>query len=158
MTETETSPSRIIDIEGLGFDRGAHLLIKRALADVPVGGKIGVRGSDPDAAVHLRGWCRSQGHEIIPAENGPAGYGVDTQGASPLLAWVVRGAAVTGRWRHAETAGATDSRQPGAVVERPPSKWGLAARGARVEAGGPEFYFRLDSKDEVWADSAPRLY
>jgi hypothetical protein len=44
------------------------------------------------------------------------------------------------------------------VVDRPPSKWGLAARGARVEAGGPEFHFRLNSKEEVWADSVPRLY
>jgi hypothetical protein len=158
MTETETSPSRVIDIEALGFDRGAHLLIKRALADVPVGGKVGVRGSDPDVAVHLRGWCRSQGHEIVPPENGPAGYEFDAPGVSPLVAWVVRGAAVTGRWRRAETAGATDPRRPGAVVDRPPSEWGLAARGARVEAGGPEFYFRLDSKEEVWADSVPRLY
>jgi hypothetical protein len=44
------------------------------------------------------------------------------------------------------------------VVERPPARWGLAARGAVVEAGGPEFYFRLDSKAEVWAESVPRLY
>jgi hypothetical protein len=27
-----------------------------------------------------------------------------------------------------------------------------------VEAGGPEFNFRLDSKAEVWADNVPRLY
>lgn len=158
MTETETSPSRIIDIEALGFDRGAHLLIKRALADVPVGGKLGVRGSDPDVAVHLRGWCRSQGHELISPEHGLVSDEVNRPGVSPLVAWVVRGAAVTGRWRHAETAGATDPRQAGAVVDRPPAKWGLAARGARVEAGGPEFYFRLDSKEEVWADTVPRLY
>ncbi len=158
MTETETSPSRIIDIEDLGFDRGAHLLIKKALADVPVGGKIGVRGSDPDVAVHLRGWCRSQGHEIIRPENGLVSDEVQSTDVSPLVAWVIRGAAVTGRQRHAETAGATDPRQPGAVVERPPAKWGLAARGARVEAGGPEFHFRLNSKEEVWADSVPRLY
>jgi hypothetical protein len=34
----------------------------------------------------------------------------------------------------------------------------LAARGSVVEAGGPEFNFRLDSKAEVWADNVPRLY
>lgn len=158
MTETETSPSVIIDIEDLGFDRGAHVLLKKALADVPVGGKIGVRGKAQDVAVHLRAWCRSQGHEIIWPENGTVTEGAQTAGASPLIAWVIRGSAVTGRWRHAETAGATDPQQPGAVVERPPARWGLAARGARVEAGGPEFNFRLDSKHEVWADSVPRLY
>jgi hypothetical protein len=158
MTETETSPSRIIDIEDLEFDRGAHLLIKRALADIPVGEKIGVRGCAPDVAVHLRGWCRSQGHEIIWPESGSASDGTQSPSLSPLVAWIIRGSAVTGRWRHAETAGATDPRQTGAVVDSPPARWGLAARGARVEAGGPEFHFRLNSKEEVWADSAPRLY
>jgi hypothetical protein len=74
------------------------------------------------------------------------------------VACVVRGAAAGGRWRGAEAAGGTNPREPGAVVESPPARWGLAARGAVVEAGGPEFHFRLDSKAEVWADSIPRLY
>ena len=154
MIERATSPSQIIDIEDLGFDRGAHLLIKKALGEIPVGGKIGVRGSAPDVAVHLRGWCRSQGHEIIWPENGSATDEVQ----SPLVAWLIRGSTATGRWRDAETAGAVNPRQFEAVVDRPPAKWGLAARGARVEAGGPEFHFRLNSKGEVWADSVPRLY
>ena len=158
MTETGTSPSVVIDIEDLGFDRGAHLLLKKALADIPVGGKICVRGRAPDVAVHLRGWCRSQGHEIIWPENGPDAEEAQPPGVSPLVAWVIRGPAMTGRWRHAETAGATDPQQPEAVVARPSARWGLAARGARVEAGGPEFNFRLNSKEEVWADSVPRLY
>lgn len=158
MTETETSQSQIIDIEDLGFDRGAHLLIKKALADVSAGEMIGVRGSAPDVAVHLRGWCRSQGHEIIWPENGSVGDGVQSTCVSPLVAWIVRGTATTERWRHAETAGAADPRQTGAVVDRPPPGWGLAARGARVQAGAPEFHFRLNAKEEVWADNVPRLY
>lgn len=142
------------------MDRGAHLLIKRALSDLPVGATLGVRGDAPDLAVHLRGWCRSQGHEFIRPEVvvGPA---CDERGASveaPLVAWVVRGSAATSRLRGAETAGGIDPRRPGAVVERPPARWGLAARGSTVEAGGPEFHFRLDSKAEVWADNVPRLY
>jgi len=159
MTETGTSPLRVIDIKSLGLDRGAHLLIKSALADLPFGGRLGVRGDAPDLAVHLRGWCRSQGHEFIrPESSSPACAGESTRGESPLIAWVVRGAAAEGRRRGAETAGGIDPRQPGAVVERPPKRWGLAARGSTVEAGGPEFHFRLDSKAEVWADNVPRLY
>ncbi len=65
MTETESSPSRVINIKSLGMDRGAHLLIKRALSELPVGAKLGVRGDASDLTVHLRGWCRSQGHGFI---------------------------------------------------------------------------------------------
>jgi hypothetical protein len=34
----------------------------------------------------------------------------------------------------------------------------MAARGALLEAGGPEPYFDLDDRDLVWAEVAPRLY
>ncbi len=159
MTRTGTSPSTVIDIEDLGLDRGAHLLLKRALAELPPGERLGVRGSAPDLAVHLRGWCRSQGHEVVwPEADRQTLDAALPEGGSPLVAWIVRGVAAGVRWQGAETAGAPDSREPRAVVEHPPARWGLAARGAVVEAGGPEFYFRLDSKAEVWANSAPRLY
>jgi len=159
MTPTGTSQSRVIDIKGLGLDRGAHLLVRRALAGLPAGGRLGVRGSAPELAVHLRGWCRSEGHEIVwPGSEGPGADEAREGDGSPLVAWVVRGAAADVRRRGAEAAGGIDPLRPGAVVERPPATWGLAARGAEVEGGGPEFHFRLDSKAEVWADSVPRLY
>lgn len=157
MTRPGTSPSTVIDIKGLGLDRGAHLLLKRALAELPVGGALGVRGSAPDLAVHLRGWCRARGDEFVLPEVEETTH-EGAEGGSPLVAWVVCGAAAGARRRGAETAGGTDPREPGAVVGRPPARWGLAARGAVVEAGGPEHYFRLDSKPLVWADNVPRLY
>jgi hypothetical protein len=159
MTQTGTSSSPVIDIKGLGLDRGAHLLLKRALAALPVGGKLGVRGSAPDLGVHLRGWCRSQGHEVVwPNTAGASDSDRPDGDGSPFVAWIVRGAGVGGRRAGAEKAGGPDPREPGAVVEHPPASWGLAARGAEVEAGGPEFHFRLDTKAAVWADSVPRLY
>jgi hypothetical protein len=157
MTRTARSPSTVIDIRGLGLDRGAHLLLKRALDGLPSGGRLGVRGSAPDLAVHLRGWCRAQGHEFVLPEV-ESSLDEEMEGASPVVAWVVRGAAAGGRLSGAEAAGGPDPRAPGAVMETPPARWGLAARGAVVEAGGPEFYFRLHSKAEVWAESVPRLY
>ena len=156
MTERVSSPSRTIDIEELGFDRGAHLLIKRALSGGAVGERLGIRGRDPALAVHLRAWCRAQGHEIIWPEMLPAE--AMTTESSPLIAWVVRGSAPEGRWRGAEQAGLPDSLVEGAVNDHPPATWGLAARGARVEAGGPEFFFGLDSKEQVWAEGIPRMY
>ncbi|HXG65073.1 MAG TPA: ferritin-like domain-containing protein [Blastocatellia bacterium] len=152
------SPTRTIDIKNLAFDQGAHLLIKRALADVPVGEKLEVRGRAPELAVHLRGWCRAQGHDVIWPEPGVNADAAHTAARSPLVAWVVRGSAIVGRWRGAEQAGRSNPFDSGAIIDRPPATWGLAARGAKVEAGGPQFHFGLSEKEAVWADSVPRLY
>jgi len=138
-----------LELNGLGFDHGAHLLVKRALSDIPVGGSLDVFGSHAELPVHLRAWCRSQGHgvEMLP----------DGRGLGPT-ARVVRGSAESGRWKDAEPTGAPDRALAGAVVDKPKAQWGLAARGARVEAGGPAFNFPLSDKDVVWADEAAALY
>jgi len=158
MTDRVSSPFPTIDIEDLGFERGAHLLIKRALAASAVGERLGIRGRDPALAVHLRAWCRAQGHEIIWAESLPAADKTTDWKSSPLVAWIVRGDALGGRWRGSEQAGLPNSLVDGAVNDHPPLTWGLAARGARVEAGGPQFFFGLNSKEQVWAEGIPRLY
>jgi len=79
-------------------------------------------------------------------------------GVDGPVAFITRGQAEMGRWGRAETAGAPDPAAHGGVVERPSSRWGLAARGARVEPGSPAFDFTLDRKDAVWADEAAALY
>jgi hypothetical protein len=138
-----------IELGALGLDRGAHLLLKRALRQIPVGAPLQVFGSHEELEIHLRAWCRAQGHEI---ELFPDGRGLGP------VARIVRGSAETGRWRGAEDAGAPDSTLPGGVVDKPPARWGLAARGAKVEAGSPAFDFPLADKDVVWADEAAALY
>ena len=145
------SPDRaIVELGSLGLHRGGHLLVKHCLQQVPVEGAVLVRGSDPELAVHLRGWCRSQGHRLGEME----GEGR----ADGLSITVFRGASQVGRWKGAEPTGHADPRSPDAVHEAPPARWGLAARGATIEAGAPEFDFALDNKVEVWADEARRLY
>ena len=132
-----------LDLGFLGFERGAHLLVARALRAVPVGGRVLVTGGDPALGVHLRAWSRAQGH----------GFGVV---ADHSATWeLTRGPAELQRWQGAERAGG-----PGVdgIVERPPARWGLAARGALVEPGGPESGFPIDRREVVWADLAPRLY
>ena len=124
----------LVDLGDLGLDRGGHLLLKRALARVAPGERVEVRGAAPELAVHVRAWCRAQGH----------GYD---------WPYVVRGDAEGARLRGAQVAGG-----PRDVVERPPATWGLAARGAVVEAGGPEFPFSLDDKQAVWTDAAAGIY
>jgi hypothetical protein len=126
-----------IDLEDLGLDRGGHLLIERALREVPVGGEVTVSGRDPALGVHLRAWAREQGHTFRDG-------GV-----------LLRGPAAGLRWVGAERAGGYSPRE---VVDQPGTTWGVAARGALIESGGPTVRFDIEDKDLVWADLAPRIY
>lgn len=137
----------IIDIEEQGFDAGAHLRIKLALAGIPVGSVLTVRGTGQDWSGPLAGWCRQQGHAVA-----------FVAAAGSLSAQVTRGAIQQGRWQGAHATGAIDPKQPGAVHAEADPAWGLAARGATVEAGVPPFSFRLNRQAAVWADTAAALY
>ncbi|TDF24517.1 ferritin-like domain-containing protein [Delftia tsuruhatensis] len=140
----------VIDLQGLGFDAGAHLLVKHALAALPVGGQLRVTGSAPAWQAQLSGWCSDQGHGLRWED------GVD---AAQAMAIVARGGAQAGRWRGAAQTGRSDARSgDGAVAAQAQPFWGLAARGAQVEAGAPAFHFRLSDKLQVWTDSASDLY
>ncbi|XAH25850.1 ferritin-like domain-containing protein [Xylophilus sp. GW821-FHT01B05] len=143
MTTKAASPNPLIDIEALGFDAGAHLLVKHALAALAPGDVLRVAGRAPGWQVQLADWCRSQGHAL---------QWVDSR------AQVLRGGAQAGRWRGAADTGHSDPHADGAVAEQAAPGWGLAARGARVEAGSPPFAFRLDRKQDLWTDGAADLY
>jgi TusA-related sulfurtransferase len=147
MTLKETSLLPIIDIENLGLDAGAHLLVKHGLLNVPPGGEIGVIGRCPGWEAQLSAWCRSQGHQFAVSEQD-----------GRTVARVRRGEAEIGRWRGAMHTGHADPTVEGAVAGQAQACWGLAARGATVEAGSPAIHFRLDQKMEVWSDSAADLY
>jgi hypothetical protein len=143
----ETSLLPIIDIEGLGLDAGAHLLIKHRLLGVPPGSDIGVLGHGSGWQAQLAAWCRSQGHPMSLTEQD-----------GRVMARVTRGGFEAGRWRGALHTGHADAALSGAIAARAQPSWGLAARGATVEAGSPAMHFRLDQKDEVWSASAADLY
>ena len=136
-----------VDLEDLEFHRGGALLVKRALRTAGPVEPITVTGRAPDLAVHLRAWCRAEGHDFRWVEDSAAGH-----------AQVLKGAAAGQRWSGAERAGGADPKQLTAVLDRPPQRWGLAGRGALVEAGSPQFHFSLDQKAEIWSDDAIRMY
>ena len=122
-----------VDLADLGLDEGAHLLVTRGLARHAA---VRVTGTAPTLAIDLPAWCRARGYPL--ARDG--------------VAWMIeRGTA--DRWRGAERAGSVD-----VAVDHPPARWGLAARGALVEAGAPDVALTLVDKDAVWADEAARLY
>lgn len=139
MTRKGRSPlGPTIDLEDLGLDRGGHVLIERALAGLTPGDTLAVTGRDPHLKIHLAAWARSRGHSVTDGE--------------PLS--IVKGQADDARWLGAVRAGG-----PAEIVDEAPSTWGLAARGALVEDGGPPLpHADLNTRREVWADIAPKLY
>ncbi len=143
-----TIDTEILDIEDLGLDEGALLLVRRALAQLPVGGSLHVRGRAPQWQLHLETWCRQQGHAMQTKQ----------LAGDVIEAVITRGPWTEGRWRDAMTTGysqLSNGELPAAVAD---PAWGLAARGATVEAGSPPVSFSLHTRDELWAETAGELY
>lgn len=137
-----TSGRSRLDLGVAGLDRGGLILLRRALRRAATGDALEVDGASADLAIHLRAFCREAGH----------GFAVDD---GKLV--VTRGSADDDRLVGAERAG-RPTREDAAIAEHPSPRWGLAARGALVEAGGPTFAFALSDKDDVWAADAAQLY
>jgi hypothetical protein len=138
-----------VDLGSLGFAEGGYLLVKHAARRVQAGESIRVTGESEDLDVHLRAWCRAQGHRCDwqPSPNG-----------TPPHALVHVGAAESERWAGANVASGSDDAGGDHVAEHAPRSWGLAARGSTVEAGTPEFDFTLTDKVDVWSDDAAHIY
>jgi hypothetical protein len=110
--------------------------VDRALAPMAPGGRLRVEGRDPHLALHLAPWARARGHRVVDGNI------------------LVRGVAPDLRWQAAMRAGGVND-----LVDHPPPSWGLAPRGALVEAGGPPLaQVDLDHRRDVWTELAPRLY
>ena len=75
-----------IDIENLGLDAGAHLLVKQALLALAPGAELLVTGCSPGWDAQLLAWCRSQGHACAADQQ---------QGRTVVR--IVRGSSQTGR-------------------------------------------------------------
>ena len=130
--------SEALDLEELSFDQGGHLLLVRALAALAPGERVEVRGRASALPIHVRGWCRARGH----------GFREDDG-----RLWVTRGTASGARW-----VGALDTGAPTEVQAHADPRWGLAARGAYVEASSPPSGHRILEQDAVWSDDAGRMY
>jgi TusA-related sulfurtransferase len=124
------------------------VLLRRALRGVAPGGSVSVRGTAPGLAAHLRAFCRGEGHALTAL----------SEDSGAVRAVVRRGAAGTARDLGAERAGEAAAGVPAGVVSNAPPSWGIAARGALVERGVPDFGFALSRREVVWSDDAARLY
>lgn len=138
MTPAGRSVPATIDLDVLGLDTGGQLLVNRALGPLPPGGRLTVTGRHPALAIHLAAWCRARGHRLGDGD--------------PLV--ITKGSAEQERWSGAVRAG----EAAGPPCRLADQRWGLAARGALVEAGGPPIGAEWADRDLVWADIAPKLY
>jgi len=136
-----------VELGELGFDEGGSLLVKRCVRAAAENEEIAIWGTAHELQTHLRAWCRSQGHEFRWMDNGDTPHAV-----------ILPRSLASSRWHGAERAGQADPLAVNGVAEYPPRRWGLAARGALVEAGAPEFDFTLVNKVEVWSADATRIY
>ncbi|HEX4019045.1 MAG TPA: ferritin-like domain-containing protein [Frankiaceae bacterium] len=127
------------DLDDLGLDAGGHLLLEHALATLEPGDTLQVTGRHPALAIHLSAWSRHHGHRFA---------------AEPDRMVVIKGTAERDRWSGALRAG----QAGGPPERRADARWGLAARGALVEQGGPSIGSDIADRDVVWAEVAPRLY
>ena len=122
-----------IDLEDLNLHEGADVLLRRALADVPPGDWLELRGTAPQLKDMLPAWCRASGH-TWRAGSDSHHHRVQRSASPPTM---VRSTAIA------------ESSDP---------SWGLAPRGAAIESGGPRFAFTLTEKRRVWAEELATIY
>ena len=131
----ERFPKAQLDLEDLTLHEGAAVLLRRALAPLQPGEMLEVRGDSAELAEELAAWCRKEGDRYLGQGKGPNVHRIErVAGPAPLM---------------------TSGRE---VAEVADPHWGLAPRGARIEAGGPEFAFTLRQKREIWAQELSTIY
>ena len=132
---------RTIELGLLGFDHGAQVIVSHAVNALESGAELEFTGSAPGLSIQLVAWARTKGHEILES--------------TPERVRLRIGSAAKARWHGAEHAIGTAGAR---VAARPPQHWGLAARGAWVEAGGPPHSFALDRREDLWTADLEQHY
>jgi hypothetical protein len=130
----DSTPKQLLDLEDLGLLEGAPVLLRQGLSSLSSGEWLEVRGDSANLDEDLPVWCRTQGLGYERRNDTPAIHRIQKGAARPIL------------------------HSPSEVVESANPSWGLAPRGATVEAGGPQFAFPLKHKRDVWAENLSSIY
>jgi hypothetical protein len=131
----ERFPKARLILEDLTIHDGAPILLRRALAPLPAGDLLEVCAESPELADELAAWCRKEGHRYLGTSSARNTYRIERgAGPPPVISTC------------------------GQIAESADPHWGLAPRGAHIEAGGPPFAFTLRQKREVWAQELTSIY
>lgn len=130
----DSTPKQSLDLEDLNLAEGGPVLLRRALSSISQGDWLEVRGDSANLGEDLAAWCRTQGLVYERCGGSSALHRIQKAGGPPIL------------------------HSPHEVVESADPAWGLAPRGATIEAGGPQFAFPLKQKRDVWALNLASIY
>jgi TusA-related sulfurtransferase len=159
MVITEITPAAVLDAGSQTLDTALLLRLRASLELLAPGSVLEVRAAHTGLREDLGAWCRLSGHELITVADAGAHtrYLIRKRDASapkPLSGWGTRlpprpdGPSLRD-WL--ATAG-------GAPPVEAPVYYGFVPRGATVEPGMPDYPFRLNQRDDVWAASIADLY
>jgi len=130
----DSTPKQFLELEDLSLSDGAPVLLRRALSSLSQGDWLEVRGDSANLGENLAAWCRTQG------------LGYERRSGPLVLHRIQKGIDLP------------IVHSPCEVVESADPAWGLAPRGATIEAGGPQFAFPLKQKRDVWAQNLASVY
>jgi TusA-related sulfurtransferase len=82
----ESKPKLQVDLESLGLNEGAAVLLRRALGQLARGEYLEVRGNSAGLSEHLAAWCRKEGHRCGEVQGAPGTYRIEAGGAVALIA------------------------------------------------------------------------
>jgi hypothetical protein len=155
---TEFTPAAVIDA-GPG-NTGAPLLLQLrvTLAPLRVRAVVEVRSPRPDLREDLLAWCRLSGHELVAAAD--AGdhtrFFICKGGSAAALETSDWGIRLPARESGPSLRDWFIGRRE--VPDDAPTYFGFVPRGAVVEPGMPDYPFRLNRRNDVWAENLADLY
>jgi hypothetical protein len=151
-----------VDAGTLELGGGLETLVRAALESVPVGGELDVLTASRSVAYELPAWARIAGHEHVEervADSGePQRFVVRIRRGAAAR---VLGAALPPRGDPLPAEDGvlhiSELRLAEALPTDADPTGGLVPLGAVAEAGGPDYGWRLNRRDGVWADELASL-
>ncbi|RJS50067.1 DUF455 domain-containing protein [Bacillus sp. PK3_68] len=153
------TPNEELNLGDLPVSSNFFLLIRNALERLQENRILEVTTYLPNIKDDLQSWCRIHKYEFLMALDAGNHYRhLIRKGNSSMNGTPDWGIKIP--LRKGERIDIRDWFQGrfGDVLDHAPSYIGFVPRGAAAESGIPDFGYKLNSKDEVWADNITALY
>lgn len=161
----QDTATRVVDAGDIEFGDGLEILLSTVFQAAEPGQTIDVATSSRSTALELPGWARSTGHSAErdwkeTNRNGQRFIVRVRRGeAAPVLAPDLPDRGDPMPLRLGSQFHTTDlvSAAPERIPKNPDPSYGLFPLGSVPEAGGPEYSWRLNKHDDMWAEEITDL-